>query len=86
VWEYDDILMTQTLVKMTALCPRCHQSKHPGLANVNGKIEQVIDHLMKVNEMTRLESMTYLDRSFIVWMNRSRFEWSLDISKLDLYI
>jgi hypothetical protein len=36
-WRYNDLIRTQTLVRMIALCPACHQVKHVGLANVRGK-------------------------------------------------
>ncbi len=30
IWQYDDKLLTQTLVGMVGLCPSCHQVKHIG--------------------------------------------------------
>ncbi len=86
VWKYDDLLKEQTLIKMIALCPQCHQTKHAGLANVNGKTEQVIRHLIKVNKMSRNEAIWYFEESFRIWMNRSQYKWTLDISALESYI
>jgi hypothetical protein len=37
VWRYDDRTRVQALVRMIALCPACHQVKHLGLANVQGR-------------------------------------------------
>ncbi len=37
VWRYDDRTRVQLLVRMIALCPACHQVKHLGLANVQGR-------------------------------------------------
>ena len=86
VWQYDDQSKTQTLVKMIALCPQCHQVKHAGLANVNGKTEQVIRHLMKVNKMNRSDAVWYLDESFRIWANRSKYQWQLNIDALNAYL
>src|SRR6266487_2075486 len=37
VWRYDDRTRVQLLVRMIALCPVCHQVKHIGLANGQGR-------------------------------------------------
>lgn len=86
VWDYNELTFVQTLVRMTALCPSCHQTKHAGLANINGKTEQVIRHLMKINQMNRKEAVRYFDAAFVLWGFRSRFNWTLDISILNSYI
>jgi len=86
VWEYNDITHEQRLVRMIALCPNCHQTKHAGLANINGKTEQVIRHLMHVNQINRTEAVMYFNASLGRWLNRSKFKWTLDISALGSYL
>jgi hypothetical protein len=83
IWNYNDDNCTQTLEGLIALCPDCHMSKHPGLAQIKGKIETVIKQLSKVNKITYVESLNYLNESFDIWEKRSTKQWKLDISYLE---
>jgi len=83
VWLYDDRTHTQTLVRLIALCPMCHKVKHIGLASVNGEFEEVRTHLMKVNQWPQQSTAeAYIARAFEIFEERSRHEWTLDISYL----
>jgi len=85
IWQYLWATKTQKLVGMIALCPRCHKVKHPGLAQINGESQIVLDQLRKVNGMDREEAMEYIDGAFDEWRKRSEHKWTLDISFLDTY-
>jgi len=83
VWLYDDKTHIQTLVRLIALCPMCHKVKHIGLASVNGEFEEVRTHLMKVNQWPQQSTAdAYIARAFEIFEERSRHEWTLDISYL----
>ena len=82
IWHYDDKNYIQTLTGLIALCPNCHKAKHPGLAKINGETELVINQLMTVNDMTRKEVIKYMSEAFQVYRDRSRYEWSTDLSYL----
>jgi len=83
IWHYDDDTKKQTLTGLIALCPRCHKTKHPGLANIKGEMEIVIRQLMVVNKMERDAAEDYIRESFDVWRERSEHDWELDISFLE---
>lgn len=83
IWDYDDKQLTQKLIRMTALCPSCHEVKHMGLARVKGNYGKALKHLMKVNDMTKQEATDYVDQIFEVWAGRSEHSWKLDITFLD---
>jgi 5-methylcytosine-specific restriction endonuclease McrA len=85
IWEYDDILHIQKLTGLIALCPKCHQVKHVGLARINGKEPDVIRQLMKVNKITATEADNYIIESFKIWEKRSDKQWTVDISYLEKY-
>lgn len=85
VWQYDDNKLIQKLIKMIALCKNCHQVKHFGLAQIQGKETQAINHFMKINKITRKIAEDYIQDAFITWANRSKYNWSLDISILSDY-
>ena len=86
VWHYDDKLHLQKLVRLIALCPMCHKVKHIGLAEVNGWLEESIQHLMKVNHWPdKVTATSYVKESFRIWQERSKFDWTLDISALAQY-
>lgn len=85
IWQYDDLNHVQKLTGLISLCPNCHTVKHPGLAQMKGKLETVIRQLQKVNSMTFEEAAEYLQESFLKWIDRSQHEWTLDIEYLKTY-
>ncbi len=82
VFAYDDERHTQTLVKLVALCPSCHQVKHIGLAGVRGKLREATAHLAKVNRWSTEDARHYIEGCLELWSRRSQHEWTLDISYL----
>jgi len=86
IWHYDDVKYIQTLTGLIALCPYCHKTKHVGLAQMNGEEDIVINQLMKVNNMSYKEAQKYISASFVVWKERSKHQWELDITKLKTYM
>jgi len=85
IWDYDDKKLIQKLEGMIALCPNCHMVKHIGLAHVNGKTEEALNHLMSVNKMSKKDAQEYITDSFMVWAMRSTKTWVLDLSGLKSY-
>ncbi len=82
IWDYDDVAHVQKLLGLVALCPACHQVKHIGLANVNGRGEEAERHLAQVNNWTARQASLYVQEQFRVWDHRSQYEWRLDLSWL----
>lgn len=85
IWQYLSATKTQKLVGMVALCPRCHKVKHPGLAQIRGETEIVVKQLMKVNSMSRMDALAYIEDAFREWRQRNESKWTLDISMLNDY-
>lgn len=85
VWIYDDETHRQTLARMIALCPSCHECKHAGLANIRGRGDLIPIHLAMVNEWSIRRAERYVDEQFEIWEQRSRFEWTLDVECLREY-
>ena len=85
IWEYNDETNVQKLTGFISLCPKCHQVKHAGLAQMRGKLNEVIEQLCKVNNMTNEEAVSYISESFVEYRRRSKEKWKLDISFLDTY-
>lgn len=83
IWHYDDQNHIQRLDGLIALCPSCHLVKHLGYANVSGKRDDAIDQLIKVNNITMLEALHYIEDVFNLWRERSKHQWELDLSWLD---
>lgn len=83
IWEYDDDACTQTLGGLIALCPSCHSTKHFGFARVSGKEKEAKLHLMKVNGLTEEQADKYIEEVFMIWEERSKYDWTLDISFLN---
>ncbi len=84
VWDYNDDCYRQTLVRLIALCPACHECKHIGFANTQGRGEIAAKHLAKVNQWSIEQAIAYIEESFKIWQRRSQSNWTLDISYLEL--
>ncbi len=70
---------------MISLCPNCHMVKHIGYAQVSGKFDQALKHLMKINKFKKLEATKFVSDAFLKWEERSKKEWTVDISHLEEY-
>jgi hypothetical protein len=84
IFAYDDERHIQKLVRLVALCPACHEVKHIGLAGLRGKGNAARAHLAKVNDWSMEDAGLYIEGCFEVWHRRSRHEWKLDLSYLEL--
>jgi 5-methylcytosine-specific restriction endonuclease McrA len=82
VWQYDDENHCQTLIRLMALCPACHECKHIGFAHTRGRGPIAAKHLANVNGWTIEQTVAYIDECFAVWQQRSQWEWDLDIGYL----
>lgn len=85
IWHYDDDQHIQTLIGLVALCPACHECKHMGFANVRGRGEIATAHLAQVNAWTMKQAQVYVGDCFEVWMERSQYQWELDITYLEQF-
>jgi hypothetical protein len=85
IWHYDDINHVQTLQGLIALCPSCHEVKHMGYANTQGRGPIAARHLAKVNGWPEQQTKEYIHEQFQVWLRRSKHQWNLDISWLDQF-
>lgn len=54
-----------------------------GLANINGRGQEAAKHLAKVNKWNEITANKYIKEQFSVWLERSKCQWSLDITWLD---
>lgn len=79
-WEYDDERLTHTLKGVIALCPDCHRVRHWGKSMVDGKTEEALAHLMKVNNIGRFEAKHIADEAMAQWQIRSQKTWVSDYS------
>jgi len=82
IWEYDDKDKIQRLLGLISLCPRCHEVKHIGLAQVKGNLDRATSHLAKINKVSYSYAHAQVRAAFDVWAQRSKHKWTLDISWL----
>ena len=82
IWDYDDLNHVQTLTGLISLCPTCHQVKHIGRSIAIGKQDVCFQQLAKVNKWTQKEIEEHISSSFQLHKERSKYQWSLDLSLL----
>jgi len=86
IWSFDLKERIQRLDGFIALCPMCHKSKHFGLSQINGDEDMVRNHLKKVNGCNDDQLSEHINEKWKQWDVRSKIEWSLDISYIDVYV
>ena len=84
IWEYDTATKIQKLVKLIALCPACHEVNHIGLAEIRGRLEPALNHLMKVNNWTKEQAIKHHKEAFILWNERNKIQWALNLENLKI--
>ncbi len=82
VWDYNHKTKVQKLIGLVALCPACHQVKHFGLAQIQGREKQALAQMKKVNGWTEREAREHVRDAARLWNERSTYEWTLDLSWL----
>jgi len=85
IWNYDEKTQVRKLAGMLALCPDCHMVKHIGFARVQGKYDVALKHFMKVNNLKKRQAEEYVGEAFELWQERSKNQWTLDLSLLKQY-
>ena len=85
IWHYDDGAAIQKLAGIVALCPSCHEVKHFGFANLNGRGADALEHLMQVNSWDEDTASEYVNAQFEIWSKRSERKWFADLSALIEY-
>lgn len=82
-WEYDEVCKVQKLKRLIALCHNCHMVTHFGYSCITGVSDQSCKHLMKVKKLSAEECEIHIDEAYKIWENRSKIQWTIDISILE---
>jgi hypothetical protein len=82
VWFYDERRGVQLLMRLQALCPRCHRVKHLGRSASIGYGEQACAWLAHVNGRDPAMTERYVSAVFRQWSARSQRPWTLDLTVL----
>lgn len=72
----------QRLKRLIGLCKPCHTSIHMGLAELLGKKDKAMAHLMKVTDMSKKEAEKHVAEAFALWRERNAHNWKVDLSLL----
>jgi hypothetical protein len=79
LWTFDAASRTQKLKKLIALCTLCHKAHHLGYARRLGIYNDVLRHMMWVNDWSEKQLDAELDAAWKLWKERSGQQWKLDI-------
>ena len=86
LWAWNLPRREQRLLRLVALCPRCHLVKHAGRAREIGREQEVLDQLQTVNGWSEAAARAHLRAARDDWARRSVFEWRLDLSVLEIEV
>ncbi|WP_124492393.1 hypothetical protein [Burkholderia stagnalis] len=82
VWEYDDRRAIQRLVRLDALCHRCHRIKHFGFSLNSREARDTLAWFVAINQCAIDNAIAHIVNAFRVFEVRSAFEWRLDLTLL----
>lgn len=82
IWNYDEETLTQKLIGLISLCPKCHMVKHIGRSIAIGVENICYRQLAKVNKWTQTQIQNHIVESFDRHKTLSKHQWKLDISIL----
>lgn len=88
VWEFDDRLRLQKLVRLIALCPRCHRVKHIGHTLAHGRsdrTEEALGWFCEVNQVPPVTALAHIQSVFDQHGIRSQQRYQLDVELLRQY-
>ena len=77
-WHYDSATKVQTLIGTISFCPSCHEATHFGLAEMRGRGDEALQHLVRINGWTESFAREHVDRAMDTWEQRSGIKWLLD--------
>lgn len=81
-WHFDERTGVQSLRRLISLCSPCHLVTHFGYANIQGRTDEALTHLRKVNGLTLAEALAHAHAAEDLWIVRSARVWELDLSIL----
>ena len=82
VWRYSDGPSVQRLVALSALCPACHDVKHLGRAESQGRMLDAQLHIAEQNGWSMQRVERYIELQYTLWDVRNCREWDLDLTWL----
>jgi hypothetical protein len=83
-WDYyvDGGRGIARLVSLRSLCSSCHLAKHIGYANATGRLDEALEQLAKVNNLTSLDVYMLLDEVYSIWrMLSSITTWRIEVAE-----
>ena len=81
-WFFDDAQGVQVLRRLICLCGACHGATHWGLAQIQGRSSEALNHLMMVRGFSLERAAVHIGEATEVWRERSARTWDLDLSIL----
>lgn len=72
----------QVLRRLVGLCRECHGATHYGLAELQGRAEEAMQHLVRVNRSSMAEERAKYTDAVMLWQARSAQQWEPDLSIL----
>lgn len=84
IWKFNDKKLVQSLVGLITLCPDCHRVKHIGLARKMGWYGDALEHMAKVNGISKGKAKQYIEYAEVEVKGRKQ-EFDLDLTYLNNY-
>ena len=70
----------QRLLRLLALCKKCHLATHYGLATILGIEREAAEHIIRVRDWSEDQVYSHINDSVAQWERRNEIAWIVDIS------
>lgn len=81
-WKFDDDIKLMTLVRLIALCKKCHRTSHMGFIKAGPDREEAMFQLCTIAKISKGQASNQLSNAFSVWKERNLHRWTCNTSLL----
>ena len=82
-WSYDIDTETQKIMRIIALCKKCHLATHYGYCQVIGLTNVINKHIKEVKNINDEQLNNHINEAFNLWNMRNMYNWNLDLSMIE---
>ncbi len=82
-WFYDEDNKIQKLIRLVALCKKCHLTTHMGFSKIIGRDDEMKKHLIKIRKFKKKDCENHIKEAFSLWRERNNYNYKLDLSLIE---
>ena len=86
VWQFNPATGYQWLRGFQALCELCHETKHITFLHGGGRHDELLQHFMQVNRLTRDEALSYVQQAHARQRELDQRHWIVNFGDYNMRV